>query len=74
MNLLKHVLNFGKDGAKLRWIKKGIQPSRPGLSAITSVLPTGLGVSLIRKGVTGGWAGSSQTCIVIMAIDRILKS
>ena len=61
----------GPDVVRIRIAITNIQPSRPGLSAITSILPSGLGISLIKKGVTGGWAGSGQTCIEIMAIDSM---
>lgn len=61
----------GPDVVRIRIAITNIQPSRPGVSVITSVLPAGLGISLIKKGVTGGWAGSGQTCVEFMAIDSM---
>ena len=61
----------GPDVVRIRIAITNIQPSRPGVSVITSVLPAGLGISLIKKGVTGGWSGSGQTCIEYMAVDTM---
>ncbi len=48
-----------------------IKPSRPGVSTVTSIIPVGLGVSLVKKGATGGWAGSGETGIEMMALDSV---
>jgi len=48
-----------------------IKPSRPGVSTVTSIVPVGLGVSLVKKGATGGWAGSGETGIEMMALDSV---
>ena len=63
------VAEPGPDVARLRIAITNIQPSKPGYSAVTSVIPVGLGVSLVKKGATGGWSGSGDTCIEVMALD-----
>jgi hypothetical protein len=61
----------GPGVARIRIAITNIQPSKPGYSAVTSVIPVGLGVSLLKKGATGGWSGSGETCVEFMAIDSV---
>jgi hypothetical protein len=63
------VAEPGPDVARIRFAITNIKQSRPGLSAVTSVVPVGLGVSLIKKGATGGWTGSGETGGELMALD-----
>ena len=63
------VAEPGPDVARLRIAITNIHPSRPGVSAVTSVVPVALGVSLVKKGATGGWSGSGDTCIEVMGLD-----
>jgi len=63
------VVEPGPDVARLRIAITNVKPSRPGVSAVTSVVPVALGVSLVKKGATGGWSGSGDTCIELMALD-----
>jgi hypothetical protein len=63
------VAEPGPDVARIRIAIANIQASRPGVSAITSIIPAGLGVSLIKKGTTGGWSGSGEICMELMALD-----
>ena len=63
------VAEPGPDVARLSIAITNIRPSKPGVSAVTSVIPVGLGISLIKKGATGGWSGSGQTCMEIMVLD-----
>ena len=63
------VAEPGSDVARLRIAITNIKPSRPGVSAVTSVVPVALGVSLVKKGATGGWSGSGDTCIELIALD-----
>ncbi|HQB14863.1 MAG TPA: DUF3313 domain-containing protein, partial [Syntrophales bacterium] len=48
------VAEPGPDVARLSIAITNIRPSKPGVSAVTSVIPVGLGVSLVKKGATGG--------------------
>jgi len=41
------------------------------VSAVTSIVPVGLGVSLVKKGTTGGWAGSGETGMEAMVLDSM---
>jgi hypothetical protein len=59
----------GPDVARIRIAITNVKQSRPGVSAVTSIIPIGLGVSLIKKGATGGWSGGGETGIEMMALD-----
>ncbi len=59
------------DVARLRIAITNIKQSRPALSAVTSVVPIGLGVSLVKKGATGGWAGSGETGMEAATLDSM---
>ena len=63
------VADPGPDVARLRIAITNIKQSRPGVSAVTSIIPVGIGVSLIKKGATGGWSGSGETGVEMMALD-----
>lgn len=63
------VTEPGPGVARIRIAITSIQPSKPGMSAITSIIPIGLGVSLVKKGATGGWSGSGETGMELMALD-----
>ena len=65
------VTEPGPDVARLRVAITNIKPSRPGVSAVTSIVPMGLGVSLVKKGTTGGWAGSGETGMEAMVLDSM---
>jgi hypothetical protein len=57
------------DVARLRIAITGVKKSKPGVSAVSSILPIGLGISLIKKGTTGSWSGSGGTSAEFMALD-----
>jgi hypothetical protein len=40
---------------------------------VTSIIPVGLGVSVVKKGATGGWAGSGETGLEMMALDSMTE-
>ena len=63
------VAEPGPDVARVRFAITNVQPSRPGVSAVTSIVPVGLGVSLVKKGATGGWVGSGETAAELMVLD-----
>lgn len=65
------VADPGPSVARLRIAITNIKQSRPGVSAVTSVIPVGIGVSLIKKGATGGWSGSGETGVEMMALDSM---
>ena len=63
------VAEPGPTVARVRFAITDVQPSRPGVSAVTSIIPVGLGVSLVKKGATGGWVGSGETAAELMILD-----
>mgnify|MGYP001044061470 FL=1 len=63
------VAEPGPDVARVRFAITNVHPSRPGVSAVTSIVPVGLGVSLVKKGATGGWVGSGETASELMILD-----
>jgi len=69
----KHLLvsEPGPDVARLRIAITGIEKSKPGLSAVASVIPVGIGISLVKKGVTGSYSGSGSTAAEFMALDSL---
>jgi len=66
---LEMVSEPGPDVLRIRTAITQVQPSRPGASAITSIVPVGIGISLIKRGATGGWVGSGETAAEIMFQD-----
>ena len=63
------VVDPGPDVARIRIAITNIKQNRPGISAVTSVLPIGIGISLVKKGATGGWSGGGETGVELMAVD-----
>ena len=61
----------GPDVARIRFAITGIKQNRPALSGITSVVPVGLAISLIKKGTTGSWTGSGATSAEVMSLDSM---
>jgi len=61
----------GPDVLRVRTAIIDLKQSRPGLSAITSVVPVGLGTSLIKKGATDSWTGSRATTAEMMVLDSM---
>jgi hypothetical protein len=48
-----------------------LKQSSPALSAVSTVVPVGLGISLIKKGATDSWTGSGATTAEIMVLDSM---
>ncbi|MBN1545610.1 MAG: DUF3313 domain-containing protein [Syntrophaceae bacterium] len=65
------VTEPGPDVVRLRIAITGLKQSKPGLSAVTSVIPVGLAVSTVKKGASGSWAGSGATSAEFMALDSV---
>ena len=59
----------GPDVLRLRFAIVDLKQSRPVLSAVTSVIPIGLGISLVKKGSTDSWSGSGATTSQWMVLD-----
>ena len=75
VNVLKDaypiVAEPGPDVIRLRFAITDLKQSRPVLSAVTSVVPIGLGISIIKKGAVGSWTGSGATSAEVMAMDSM---
>ena len=65
------VAEPGPDVLRIRFAITDLKQSRPVLSAITSVVPVGLGISLVKKGASGSWSGSGATTAEFMALDSM---
>ena len=65
------VAEPGPDVARLRIALTDVKKSKPVVSAVTSVVPVGIGVSAIRKGSGGAWSGSGATSAELMAVDSM---
>jgi len=65
------VAQPGPDVMRIRFALTGIRQSRPVLSGATSVIPVGLAVSAIKRGVTGSWSGSGATGSEVMVLDSM---
>lgn len=61
----------GPDVVRLKIALTGIKQSRPVLSGVSSIVPIGLGISIIKKGATGAWTGSGATSAELMMIDAV---
>jgi hypothetical protein len=59
----------GPDVVRIRFAVTNLESSKPALSAVTSVVPVGLGLSFVKKGASGAWAGSGATSADMMALD-----
>ena len=65
------VAKPGPDVVRLRIAITDLKQSRPVLSAVTTVIPVGLALSVIRRGAEGSWTGSGATGAEFMALDSM---
>jgi Protein of unknown function (DUF3313) len=61
----------GPDVIRFRIAITDLKQSRPVLSAVTTVIPVGLAISVIKKSVGGFWTGSGATGADFMALDSM---
>jgi hypothetical protein len=61
----------GRDVSRLRMAIVGLKQSNPVLSGISTVIPVGLGISIIRKGAAGAWSGAGATQAEAMILDSL---
>ncbi len=59
----------GPDVGRIRFAITGIEQSRPVLSGITTIVPVGLAINVVKRGTTGTWTGSGATSAELMALD-----
>ncbi|OPY90264.1 MAG: hypothetical protein A4E72_00744 [Syntrophus sp. PtaU1.Bin208] len=63
------VADPGPDVARIKIAITNIKRSKPGVSAVTSIIPVGIVISTVKRGATGGWAGSGETCAELIMVD-----
>lgn len=61
----------GPDVLRVRTAIVGLKPSKPGLSVVTTIIPVGLDLSLLKKGATDAWTGSGATEAEMMVLDSM---
>jgi hypothetical protein len=61
----------GPDVVRIRIAIVDLKQSSPVSSTVTSVIPVGLGISLIKKSATGAWSGSGMTQVAAMFLDSM---
>lgn len=61
----------GPDVLRIRTAIVDLQQSRPVISTVTTVIPAGLGLSIIKKGATGTWTGAGGTTAEMMILDSM---
>lgn len=61
----------GPDVIRIKVALTGLKQSRPVISGVTSILPVGLVISVVKKGATGSWSGSGATGAELMAVDSV---
>ena len=59
------------DVVRIRVAITDLVPSKPGMSAVSTVLPIGLGVSMVKKAVTGKHTGVGETSMEMEALDSL---
>ncbi|MBI4831468.1 MAG: DUF3313 domain-containing protein [Candidatus Lindowbacteria bacterium] len=59
------------DVIRLRVAITDLVPSKPGVSAVTTVMPIGLDVSVAKKAVTGSYTGAGETGMEIEILDSM---
>lgn len=65
------VADPGPDVVRIRFAITGVKASRPVMSATSSIIPVGIALSLVRKGVAGSWSGSGATSAELMVVDTV---
>jgi hypothetical protein len=65
------VAEPGPDVLRIKIALTGIKQSRPVLSGVTSIVPVGLAISIVKRGTTGAWTGSGATRGELLAIDSM---
>lgn len=59
----------GPDVIRIRIAITDLRQSNPVISGVTTVVPVGLAVSVVKKGATNTWTGSGATSAEMMVLD-----
>ena len=65
------VAEPGPDVSRVRMAIVGLKQSDPVISGITTVIPIGIGISVIKKGAAGAWSGAGATRAEAMVLDSM---
>ena len=65
------VAEPGPDVGRFRMAIVGLKQSNPVISGITTVIPIGIGISVIKKGAAGAWSGAGATRAEAMFLDSM---
>jgi hypothetical protein len=65
------VAEPGPDVIRIRAAITDLKQSRPARSAMSTVLPIGLAISVVKKGAGGSWTGAGETSAEFMVIDSM---
>jgi hypothetical protein len=65
------VADPGPDVIRIRVAVTKLEPSSPGRSVVSSVIPVGIAVSLVKKAATGSWTGAGKTGMEIEVLDSM---
>jgi hypothetical protein len=61
----------GPDVIRIRVAITDLSPSKPGMSAVSTVLPIGLGLSIVKKAATGKHTGVGETSMEMEVVDSL---
>ncbi len=61
----------GPDVVRIRVAITDLVPGKPGVSAVSTVLPIGLGLSIVKKAVTGKHTGVGETSMEMEVVDSL---
>jgi hypothetical protein len=59
----------GPNVMRIRMAVTGLKPSKPGLSAVTTITPVGLAISMIKSGAGGGHTGVGSASMEAEILD-----
>ncbi len=65
------VVEPGPGVLQVRVAITDLKQSSPGMSTVTTIVPIGLAVSLVKKGSGGAWTGSGETKAEMMVLDSM---
>ena len=65
------VAEPGPDVIRIRFAITDLKQSSPALSGVSSVIPVGAFISLVKEGTTGSWTGSGATAAEVMVLDSM---
>lgn len=61
----------GPDVARISIAITNVKPNKPVRSTVSSVVPIGLGISLVKKGTKGEWIGGGETGVELKVTDSL---